>query len=59
MIRLLLEKGLIKEVGKKDVPGKPTMYGTTKEFLKIFNLNSISDLPKLSDEEKERFELAR
>lgn len=59
MIRLLLEKELIKEVGKKDVPGKPTMYGTTKEFLKVFNLNSISDLPKLSDEEKERFELAR
>ena len=41
------------------MPGKPTMYGTTKEFLKVFNLNSISDLPKLSDEEKERFELAR
>ena len=59
MIRLLLEKELIKEVGKKDVPGKPTMYGTTKEFLKVFNLNSISDLPKLSEEEKERFELAR
>lgn len=59
MIRLLLEKNLIKEVGKKDIPGKPVMFGTTKEFLKMFNLNSISDLPKLSEEEKERFELAR
>ncbi len=59
MIRLLLEKNLIKEVGKKDIPGKPSMFGTTKEFLKMFNLNSISDLPKLSEEEKERFELAR
>ena len=59
MIRLLLEKNLIQEVGKKDVPGKPAMFGTTKEFLKVFNLNSITDLPKLSEEEKERFELAR
>lgn len=59
MIRLLLEKKLIKEVGKKDIPGHPTMYGTTKEFLKAFNLNSIAELPKLSEEEKERFELAR
>ena len=59
MIRLLLEKNLIKEVGKKDIPGHPSMFGTTKEFLKVFNLNSIADLPKLSDTEKERFELAR
>lgn len=59
MIRLLLEKNLIQEVGKKDIPGKPVMFGTTKEFLKVFNLNSIADLPKLSEEEKERFELAR
>ncbi len=59
MIRLLAEKNLIKEVGKKDIPGKPTLFGTTKEFLKIFRLNSIADLPKLSDTEQERFELAR
>jgi len=57
MIRLLLQKGLIKEVGKKDVPGKPLLYGTTKNFLKLFNLRSISDLPKLDEIEKERFEL--
>lgn len=59
MIRLLLEKDLIKETGKKDIPGKPAMYGTTKEFLKIFRLNSISDLPKMEETESERFELAR
>lgn len=59
MIRLLVEKDLIKEVGKKDVPGKPVMFGTTKEFLKIFKLNSIADLPKLDETESERFELAR
>ncbi|UTC66331.1 MULTISPECIES: SMC-Scp complex subunit ScpB [unclassified Treponema] len=59
MIRLLVEKDLIKEVGKKDVPGKPSMFGTTKEFLKVFRLNSIADLPKLDETESERFELAR
>ncbi len=59
MIRALLDRNLIKEAGKKDVPGKPTQYGTTKEFLKFFRLNSIADLPKLDEEEAERFELAR
>lgn len=59
MIRLLIERNLIKEVDKKDVPGKPSQFGTTKEFLKFFRLNSIADLPKLEEEEQERFELAR
>lgn len=59
MVRLLIERNLIKEVGKKDVPGKPIQYGTTKEFLKFFRLNSIADLPRLDDEEEERFVLAR
>ncbi len=57
MIRLLQKKNLIKVVGKKDIPGKPPLFGTTKEFLKLFKLNSISDLPKLKDEDKEKFEL--
>jgi len=57
MLHLLLEKGLIREVGKKDVPGKPVQYGTTKEFLKQFRLDSIADLPKLSDSDLDRFEL--
>lgn len=59
MIRLLIERNLIKEVGKKEAPGRPTMYGTTKEFLKLFRLNSIAELPKLDEDEQERFELAR
>ena len=59
MIRLLLERNLIKEVGKKEVPGRPTLFGTTKEFLKLFHLNSISDLPKLDEDDEQRFELAR
>jgi segregation and condensation protein B len=58
MIRLLADKGLVKECGKKDAPGRPVQYGTTKEFLEFFRINSIADLPKLSEEEAERFELA-
>ena len=57
MIRLLLEKGFIREAGKKDIPGRPVMYGTTKDFLKTFRLNSIADLPKLSEADIEKFEL--
>jgi segregation and condensation protein B len=57
MIRLLLEKELIREMGKKDIPGKPTQYGTTREFLKFFRLESIADLPKLNESEIDRFEL--
>ncbi len=57
MIRLLLKRNLIREVGKKDVPGKPIQYGTSKEFLKMFRLKSIADLPKLDEVEQRRFEL--
>lgn len=57
MMRLLLKKKLVKEVGKKDVPGKPLLYGTTREFLRLFRLKSIADLPKLDDVERDRFEL--
>jgi segregation and condensation protein B len=57
MIHLLIERELIREVGKKDVPGKPVQYGTTREFLKLFRLNSIADLPKLNESDRDRFEL--
>ncbi|MDR1030511.1 MAG: SMC-Scp complex subunit ScpB [Treponema sp.] len=57
MIRLLLDRDLIQEAGKKEVPGKPIQYGTTKTFLNLFRLGSIADLPKLNDQEVERFEL--
>ena len=59
MIRLLIERNLIKETGRKDVPGKPVLFGTTKEFLKFFHLNSISELPRLDEDEEQRFELSR
>ena len=57
MMKLLLSRNMIKEVGKKDVPGKPVQYGTTKEFLKVFRIRSIADLPKLDELNQERFEL--
>jgi segregation and condensation protein B len=56
MIRLLLQRNLIREVGKKDAPGRPIQYGTTREFLRFFQLSSISDLPKLDEVEEERFQ---
>jgi segregation and condensation protein B len=57
MLHLLQERNLIREVGKKDVPGKPVQYGTTREFLSLFRLNSIADLPKLNESDIDRFEL--
>jgi segregation and condensation protein B len=56
MIKLLLSRNLIKEVGKKDAPGKPVQYGTTKDFLKTFRLASIADLPKMNELDEEKFE---
>ena len=56
MVRFLLSKSFVQEVGKKDVPGKPLQYGTTLDFLKYFKLGSISDLPRLGDLERSRFE---
>jgi segregation and condensation protein B len=49
VISNLMQKGFIKVVGKKDVVGKPYLYGTTALFLQYFGLNSIEDLPALSD----------
>ncbi|MDD3375643.1 MAG: SMC-Scp complex subunit ScpB [Candidatus Omnitrophica bacterium] len=45
----LLIKDLIKIVGRKEVPGRPYLYGTTKRFLEYFGLKSLSDLPKLEE----------
>ncbi|MGD0278027.1 MAG: SMC-Scp complex subunit ScpB [Smithella sp.] len=45
----LLEKKLIRIVGRKDVPGKPIIYGTTRKFLEVFNLKDIQDLPNLRE----------
>ena len=48
-VRTLLDKGLIRQAGKKDVPGKPSLYATTKEFLLRFGLAGLRDLPKLAE----------
>lgn len=57
MMKVLSSRNLIKAVGKKDVPGKPLQYGTTKEFLKYFKISSIANLPKLDELSKEKFEV--
>lgn len=48
-ITSLTEKGLIKESGRLDVPGKPILYRTTKDFLRVFGLESLNDLPELPE----------
>jgi|TARA_Y100000294_G_scaffold140624_1_gene134421 segregation and condensation protein B len=48
IIRALLERGWIREVGHRDVPGKPALIATTQEFLAYFNLTSLRELPDLS-----------
>jgi segregation and condensation protein B len=49
VLNTLLERHLIKIVGRKQVVGRPFMYGTTKEFLIRFGLNDLTDLPKVQD----------
>jgi segregation and condensation protein B len=49
VLNTLLERGLIKIAGRKQVVGRPFMYATTKEFLIRFGLNELSDLPKVED----------
>ena len=49
VLHTLLEKGLVKTMGRKDLPGRPIVYGTTKTFLELFSLNTLSDLPSLKE----------
>ncbi|MFO7931505.1 MAG: SMC-Scp complex subunit ScpB [Thermodesulfobacteriota bacterium] len=44
-IRLLLEKKLIRVLGRREIPGRPLVYGTTKRFLEVFGLKDLKDLP--------------
>lgn len=48
-LKSLLERNLVRMVGRKDVPGKPILYGTTRKFLEIFHLRDLSELPTLRD----------
>jgi segregation and condensation protein B len=64
VIKGLLERSLLKMLGKKDEPGHPTLYGTTNEFLELLNLQSLKDLPtlreytELSEESQRKFQEA-
>jgi segregation and condensation protein B len=49
ILRALLEKDLIRIMGRKNLPGKPLIYGTTKKFLEVFDLKDIESLPKLKE----------
>lgn len=49
IVKTLSEREWVRVLGHKDVPGKPSMYGTTREFLDYFNLKSLDDLPSLAD----------
>jgi len=49
IVRNLLERKLVRILGHKDVPGKPMVLGTTREFLELFGLNSLAGLPPLKD----------
>lgn len=51
-LRSLLERELVEVVGKKDIPGRPLLYGTTKRFLEVFGLNDLASLPQLKDIEE-------
>ena len=60
VIRKLLAKGLLKEAGKSDMPGRPNLYKTTSEFLDYFGLATLTDLPEIKEykdvsDEKELF----
>ena len=50
VLKSLLSKGLIQEIGRAERPGRPILYSTTTEFLQNFGLNSLGELPPLSEE---------
>ena len=52
-VKSLLDKRLINIVGKKEAPGRPILYGTTRDFLQYFGLNDLTELPTLKDLERD------
>ena len=50
IMRALLECGWVRQMGEREVPGRPALYGTTTDFLEYFNLASIQQLPELADQ---------
>jgi len=53
VVSTLMDKGLIREVGRMEVPGKPILYGTSSDFLSFFGINSIADLPAMPEPQTE------
>jgi segregation and condensation protein B len=49
IIRTLMDKGLVRTTGRKEVPGRPMLYGTTRKFLEAFGLRAVGDLPKMDE----------
>ncbi len=49
ILKTLLEKGLIRVMGRKNLPGRPLIYGTAKRFLEVFDLKDLESLPKLKE----------
>lgn len=49
-VQRLVERGLVEERGRLDAPGKPILYGTTQEFLRMFGLGTLEDLPEVEQE---------
>ncbi len=56
VLRTLLDRKLVKILGRKEMPGRPLLYGTTREFLEYFGLKSIAEMPTLKDMEDEPVE---
>ena len=56
LVRKLVAKGLVKEAGKSDMPGRPNLYRTTSEFLDYFGLATIDDLPEIKQDENNEIE---
>lgn len=51
VVKKLIDRNLIMQLGRKETPGRPMLYGTTEEFLNHFGLNDLSQLPELTDVE--------
>jgi segregation and condensation protein B len=54
ILRNLMMRGLISEVGRKDAPGRPILYGTTMEFLQYFGFNHEDEIPKFKEEKVQK-----
>jgi segregation and condensation protein B len=52
ILRMLLERKLIRILGRKEIPGRPLIYATTKQFLEVFDLKDLKDLPTTEEIEK-------